>query len=444
MKKTVDLGSTNCADNNVTYYVYSEKGTVLATYKRKGYFETAMPIILADHTIQSNQRMGLRNYPQTGNTVQLDNVPQNNTQGYSSRELFRKHYELSDHLGNVRAVISDAKWSYNGIMTPHIISYTNYYPFGMAQPGRNWSSGGYRFGYNGQEKTDEVSGQGNHYTAEFWEYDSRSGRRWNLDPRPNVSMSQYSTFAGNPIMFSDYLGDSVVIGIYGEVIHRDVNDKDNRVFLLNKDNLTFLGEIGKKIDISKIMPELLKKNQEYSEKHLKSTIQGAFDFKELVQTNGVWDLKNNKETIFGIAWDYDKENDDKNGMFTKFLWGNHYTFSSAADVGNFHAGYVGKYAGGFPGFSDNTLLMGAGFAEGMKHYGNSDNLLATSSALRLATGISSSVFSGNGNVVFAGGDNYVDNYWNKEGMNYAKSIFQKSGGSIFKNLINKFNSLFND
>ena len=186
MKKTVDLGSTNCADNNVTYYVYSEKGTVLATYKRKGYFETAMPIILADHTIQSNQRMGLRNYPQTGNTVQLDNVPQNNTQGYSSRELFRKHYELSDHLGNVRAVISDAKWSYNGIMTPHIISYTNYYPFGVAQVGRNWSSSGYRFGYQGQEKTDEVSGQGNHYTAEFWEYDSRSGRRWNLDPRPNV------------------------------------------------------------------------------------------------------------------------------------------------------------------------------------------------------------------------------------------------------------------
>ncbi len=118
-EKTVDLGSTNCADNNVTYYVYSEKGTVLATYKRKGCFEMAMPIFLADHTIQSNQRMGLRNYPQTGNTVQLDNVAQNNTQGYSSRELFRKHYELSDHtstalstyLGNVRSVVGDTKWN---------------------------------------------------------------------------------------------------------------------------------------------------------------------------------------------------------------------------------------------------------------------------------------------------------------------------------------------
>ena len=97
VKKTVNLGSTNCADNSVTYYVYSEKGTVVATYKRKGCFETAMPIILSDHTIQSNQRMGLRTYPQTGTIVPLDNVAHYNTQGYSSREIFRKHYELSDH-----------------------------------------------------------------------------------------------------------------------------------------------------------------------------------------------------------------------------------------------------------------------------------------------------------------------------------------------------------
>jgi len=108
VKKTVDLGSTNCADNSVTYYIYSEKGTVVATYKRKGCFETAMPIILSDHTIQSNQRMGLRIYPQTGTIVPLDNVAHYNTQGYSSREIFRKH---SDHLGNLRAVISDAKWN---------------------------------------------------------------------------------------------------------------------------------------------------------------------------------------------------------------------------------------------------------------------------------------------------------------------------------------------
>lgn len=67
----------------------------------------------------------------------------------------------------------------------------------------------YRYGFNGQEKVDEISGQGNHTTATFWEYDTRIGRRWNQDPKPNPSISNYATFANNPIWFSDALGDTV-------------------------------------------------------------------------------------------------------------------------------------------------------------------------------------------------------------------------------------------
>lgn len=66
----------------------------------------------------------------------------------------------------------------------------------------------YRFGYNGQEMSNEISGIGNHNTALFWEYDTRLGRRWNLDPKPNVSISGYAAFANNPIWFSDPLGDT--------------------------------------------------------------------------------------------------------------------------------------------------------------------------------------------------------------------------------------------
>jgi hypothetical protein len=29
----------------------------------------------------------------------------------------------------------------------------------------------YTYGFNGQERTDELKGAGNHYTAQFWEYD---------------------------------------------------------------------------------------------------------------------------------------------------------------------------------------------------------------------------------------------------------------------------------
>ena len=67
----------------------------------------------------------------------------------------------------------------------------------------------YRFGYNGQEKVDEISGAGNHNTAEFWEYETQLGRRWNLDPKPNPSISPLSVFANNPIWYNDVNGDTL-------------------------------------------------------------------------------------------------------------------------------------------------------------------------------------------------------------------------------------------
>lgn len=90
----------------------------------------------------------------------------------------------------------------------------DYYPGGMLMPGRTYQANPlatpYRYGgAGGQERDDEIYGKGNSYTAEFWQYDSRLGRRWNLDPRPNPSISNYATFANNPVWFSDPLGDTV-------------------------------------------------------------------------------------------------------------------------------------------------------------------------------------------------------------------------------------------
>ena len=73
---------------------------------------------------------------------------------------------------------------------------------------------GYRFAFNGQEKVDEISGLGNHNTALFWEYDTRLGRRWNLDPKPNASISSYSAFANNPILYTDVLGDTIFLNFF--------------------------------------------------------------------------------------------------------------------------------------------------------------------------------------------------------------------------------------
>lgn len=48
----------------------------------------------------------------------------------------------------------------------------------------------------------------NNYTAEFWQYDSKLGRRWNLDPRPSADLSSYSVLTNDPILHNDILGDT--------------------------------------------------------------------------------------------------------------------------------------------------------------------------------------------------------------------------------------------
>jgi len=120
-----------------------------------------------------------------------------------------KSYELSNHLGNVLAVVSDRREA--GSCTDSLVDFyyadgksvSDYYPFGMGMDGRTQSAGGYRWGFNGQEKDDEVAGSGNSYSAEFWQYDSRLGRRWNVDPVVKHHESPYAAFASNPIWFID-------------------------------------------------------------------------------------------------------------------------------------------------------------------------------------------------------------------------------------------------
>jgi hypothetical protein len=88
------------------------------------------------------------------------------------------------------------------------LSKFGYHPGGMMMPGRKYQAGTglkYRFSINGQEKESDLNE--NITTALFWEYDSRIGRRWNVDPVLNVSISPYVCFDNNPIWFTDVLGN---------------------------------------------------------------------------------------------------------------------------------------------------------------------------------------------------------------------------------------------
>jgi hypothetical protein len=54
-----------------------------------------------------------------------------------------------------------------------IFSKTNYF---CQMDGRNFSSDKYRFGFNLQEKNDELKDEGNSFDFGGWIYDSRLGR----------------------------------------------------------------------------------------------------------------------------------------------------------------------------------------------------------------------------------------------------------------------------
>ncbi len=81
----------------------------------------------------------------------------------------------------------------------------NYYPFGMEMAGRGFS-GSYRFGYQGSEKDNEVSGDGNSYTTEFRQLDPRLGRWFSVDPVFQPWQSPYTSMDNNPIGLNDPSG----------------------------------------------------------------------------------------------------------------------------------------------------------------------------------------------------------------------------------------------
>jgi len=109
-----------------------------------------------------------------------------------NRVLGYRHYEMTDHLGNVLATVLDRKTgvdtgtssTHYAYYNPDISTSQDYYPYGMRMLQRHNEVNDtlYRFGFNGQIKDNEIAGTGNHYDYKYRGYDSRLGRFWSVDP----------------------------------------------------------------------------------------------------------------------------------------------------------------------------------------------------------------------------------------------------------------------
>ncbi|THU34986.1 RHS repeat-associated core domain-containing protein [Niastella caeni] len=113
-----------------------------------------------------------------------------------------KLFELSNHLGNVLATISDKKIgvpsggsSLIDHYEPQVVNAQDYYPFGMVMPGRTYAEGNsYRYGFNGKENDAETKTQ----DYGFRIYNPALGRFLSVDPlTKNYPWYTPYQFAGN-------------------------------------------------------------------------------------------------------------------------------------------------------------------------------------------------------------------------------------------------------
>jgi RHS repeat-associated protein len=155
-KKVTNKDNSNTVIDKTTHYVLDAAGSTLAIYENN---------TLQELPIYGASRLGIYKKP-------------------SSTSV----YQLTDHLGNVRAVIAK-----QGTSAVALVSATDYYPFGMPMPGRR-IVGGYRYQYQGQEVDPETGKEA--FQLRLW--DGRIGRWLTTDPAGQYD-SPYMGMGNNPI-----------------------------------------------------------------------------------------------------------------------------------------------------------------------------------------------------------------------------------------------------
>jgi RHS repeat-associated protein len=154
-------------------------------------FSSGHNLTLIAHTmgIQASRLLNLQGNKPIRLIVDVPTVQVNST-----RQLTYKKYELSNHLGNVLVTVSDLKLGIDAnsddiadAYAADVLSYTDYYPFGMPLPGRQLTpaSGSYRYGFNSKELDDDgtgMGGGGNTYDYGFRIYNPQIAKFLSVDP----------------------------------------------------------------------------------------------------------------------------------------------------------------------------------------------------------------------------------------------------------------------
>lgn len=196
----------------------------MANYQKYTNDVNQVMFVATEHVIYGSNRLGIEN--------RIDSLYKNGTYNpawYSNnkcnRKLGLKSFELSNHLGNVLVTVSDKKvYTIVGsdiVFEPEITTISDYYPFGCSIAIRSYSSGVYRYGFNGMEKDKDdegMGGGGSTYDYGFRIYNPNLGKFLSVDPlaKKYPELTPYQFTSNMPIWAIDLDGLEACVAINGK------------------------------------------------------------------------------------------------------------------------------------------------------------------------------------------------------------------------------------
>lgn len=198
---------TTDTSNYTDYYIRDPKGEVLAIYtndQKNGVFHWS------EQQIFGLDRVGVW---KPGAPVPPAVSWQN---ARDSLATGQKAYEVTGHLSDVLATVSDKKIGVplNDTVVDHyvaeLLTQNDYYAYGMRMPGRTFAAAtGYRYGFNGKENDDEVKGPGNQLDYDARIYDPRVARFLSIDPKTGdfAALTPYQFSSNSPVSNTDLDGE---------------------------------------------------------------------------------------------------------------------------------------------------------------------------------------------------------------------------------------------
>jgi RHS repeat-associated protein len=227
---SVENGGTDIPTQwTTTYYVRDAEGKIMTTYI------LAAPAMASSFKVTERNMFGINRLGTDDSQIEL--IAALPTANPYMRTLGDKHYEASNHLGNVLSVFTDRKIpvTSNGTTIDHfdadVVNTYDYSPFGAPMNERTYrlvmkytdsthttsvpafvngnepltniaqDSLSYRYGFNGQEKINEIYGEGNYLDFLYRGYNPRLARFFAVDPLAfkYPMYTPYSFAANQPI-----------------------------------------------------------------------------------------------------------------------------------------------------------------------------------------------------------------------------------------------------